>query len=449
MKKIVFQIILSVLPILAFGANDKDTIMYDQFAFELDLVNKTAKTIYIPLWPYDENLVIVSEVPYKGEIYKVTTIGDGAFHAYPHLKTVTIPNSVTYIGKEAFRDCTGLTSVTLSNNLDSIGNCAFQYCSGLLSIEIPNSVTCIGAYAFHRCSSLTSITIPSSVKYIRDTAFAECSTLSSITIPNGVLSIGRGVFSGCSSLTTLVIPSSVTYIGGGITTYDINLKSISVEEGNRYYDSRDNCNAIIETATNKLVSGCMNTFIPNNVVTLGISCLEGITSLTSIEIPNTVTTIENFAFYGCSGLTSINLPNSLTTIHENVIYGCNSLTEITIPKSVTYIGYNAFYCDNLRQVVSLIEKPTDPYDLFSSNTLSFGTLYVPVGTKDEYKKARAWRGFKNIIEGTPAGVNSISLDEQITEATRFTLDGKRQIYPKKGLNIIRYSNGSVKKKIEK
>lgn len=193
----------------------------------------------------------------------------------------------------------------------------------------------------------------------------------------------------------------------------------------------------------------MNTVIPNNVVSLGICCLEGITSLTSIEIPNSVTTIENFAFYGCSGLTSINLPNSLTTIHEYVIYGCNSLTEITIPKSVTYIGYNAFYCDNLRQVVSQIEKPTDPYDLFSSNTLSFGTLYVPVGTKDEYKKARAWRGFKNIIEGTPAGVNSISLDEQTTEATRYTLDGKRQIYPKKGLNIIRMSNGTTKKVIMK
>ena len=203
------------------------------------------------------------------------------------IKKVVIEDGVTSIGNHAFELCPSLTSVTIPNSVKSIGSYAFLYCKGLTSITIPNSVTSIGGFAFEGCSGLTSITIPNSVTSIGDYAFYVCSGLTSITIPNSVTSIGSYAFSDCSGLT-----------------------SITVEKGNTKYDSRDNCNAIIETNTNKLIAGCKNTIIPNSVMSVGESAFYGCSGLTSITIPNSVTSIGNWAFYYCSGLTSITFNGS-------------------------------------------------------------------------------------------------------------------------------------------
>ncbi len=137
-------------------------------------------------------------------------------------------------------------------------------------------VTTIGEAAFNNCSELESITIPNSVKTIGKSAFMGCSGLTSITIPNSVTAIGKVAFSGCNDLTTII-----------------------VEEGNTVYDSRDNCNAIIETSTNTLIIGCQNTIIPNSVTTIGEYAFEDYNVLTSVTIPNSVTSIGRYAFYGC------------------------------------------------------------------------------------------------------------------------------------------------------
>ncbi|MBP3786260.1 MAG: leucine-rich repeat domain-containing protein [Bacteroidaceae bacterium] len=111
---------------------------------------------------------------------------------------------------------------------------------------ITYSVTDIGSGAFYGCTGLTSISIPASVTYIEDGAFCGCTGLTSISIPSSVTTIGDWAFRDCSSLA-----------------------SIKVEAGNTAYDSRENCNAIIETASNTLIAGCMNTTIPNSVTTIG------------------------------------------------------------------------------------------------------------------------------------------------------------------------------------
>jgi hypothetical protein len=150
------------------------------------------------------------------------------------------------------------------------------------SYIIPNSITSIGDFAFFDCSSLTSIVIPDGVTGIGEYAFFDCSSLTSIVIGNSVTSIGDGAFSNCSSLT-----------------------SMFVENGNTTYDSRDNCNAIIETATNTLIAGCQNTTIPNSVTSIGDTAFLDCSSLTSLTIPNSVTSIGNNAFNGCTSLTML------------------------------------------------------------------------------------------------------------------------------------------------
>ena len=204
-------------------------------------------------------------------------------------------------------------------DVDCIGDSAFYGCKGLTSITIPNTVTSIGAEAFTYCYCLTSITIPSSVTSIGDCAFAYCKGLTSITIPNSVTSIVGGAFVWCKGITSII-----------------------VEKGNGTYDSRNNCNAIIETAKNTLIAGCKNTTIPNSVTSIGDYAFADCSGLTSITIPTSVTSIGDCAFYGCDGLTSITIPDSVTSIGDGAFEWCSALKSVKIPKTLTEIGEDAF-----------------------------------------------------------------------------------------------------------
>ena len=295
----------------------------------------------------------------------VSTIGDEAFSGCIRLTSVTIPNSVSTIGKYAFSGCTGMTSVTIGNSVSIIGEYVFSGCTGLTSITIPNSVTTIGEYAFGGCKDLTSITIPNSVTTIDNQAFAGCTGLTSVTIPNSVSTIDKYAFSGCRGLTSINIPNSVTTIGEYAFLGCTNLSSIIVENGNSNYDSRDNCNAIIETTSNSLILGCKNTIIPNSVTSIG-----------------------DYAFYECSSLTSIYIPNSVTTIGNDAFDGCK-LPILHLPKSVTYVGlYNTCadicYCYN----------PTPP----TGGGYTSDRLYVPKGSMTAYATAEGWKMAKQIME---------------------------------------------------
>ena len=287
----------------------------------------------------------------------------------------TIPNSVTKIGIAAFWGCHGLTSITIPNSVTSIGSSAFYGCTGLTSITIPESVTSIGEFAFIYCTGLTNVTIPNGVTSIGHMVFAGCTGLTSVIIPNSVTSIFCSAFYGCTGLTSVIIPKSVTSIVGS-AFYDCTaLTSVAVEAGNTVYDSRNNCNAIIETATNTLIAGCKTTVIPNSVTSIGKRAFSGCTGLTGITIPNSVTSIGYAAFWGCHGLTSITIPNSVTSIGSYSFYGCTGLTSVTIPDNVTDIGELAFYgCTRLKSMIT------------------HGTEYKTHEIKD--KKAIAYKGFK-------------------------------------------------------
>ena len=374
---------------------------------------------------------IPETVTNNGTTYSVTSIGGSAFSDCSSLTSITIPNSVTSIGGYAFTFCSSLTSITIPNSVTSIGYEAFYGCSSLTSITIPNSVTSIGNNAFFGCSALTSITLSNSVTSIGDWAFGRCSSLTSITIPNSVTSIGYEAFVFCSSLTSISIPKSVINVGVGIFDNCFSLSSIKVENGNTTYDSRDNCNAIIETENNILIAGCQSTIIPSTVTSIGGEAFFGCSNLTNITIPNSIKNIGTFAFYNCSNLDSITIPNSVTSIEYRAFESCSNLKSITIPDSITTIEWMTFcYCANLNSVtlgnsVTSIGDAAFGYCSALTSITCLATtppvcsdnpfyevprtipLYVPAESVEAYKAANTWKEFQ--VQALPPSYSPVDL----------------------------------------
>ena len=407
----------------------------------------------------------------------VTSLGNYCFYVCPALKSIDIPSSVTEMGNECFGWCSSLESVTLSASVTNIKQQCFFNCSSLKSIDIPSSVTELGAYCFGNCTSLTSVNIPSSVTSIfgsfygcsaieaivvdkdntmydsrnncnavietatntlilgcmntvipssvtnlYDGSFNSCSSLASISIPSSVTSIGSSCFSGCSSLTAISIPSSVTSIGSSCFSGCSSLASMTVDVENSVYDSRENCNAIIETATNTMINGCMNTVIPSSVTSLGDYCFDGCSSLIAIAIPNSVTNIGAYCFSGCS------------------------FTKFTIPSTVTSLGNWCFASCELLESMTC-EIPTAIKGGFFDNDtpVKEATLYVPEASLDSYKTTVPWKNFGAILPISTDGINNCGADQSADIVAVYNREGKKTNGLNRGINIVRMSDGTTKK----
>lgn len=268
------------------------------------------------------------------------TIGDSAFEWCGFTGELVLPNSLTEIGDGAFSGCGFTGDLVIPNSVKTIGYWAFSSCGFGGSLTLGNSIRIIGDYAFYNCVGLTGpLTIPNSVITIGAGAFAECYGFNgcSLTIGNSVTTIGEGAFDAIGFAGDLVIPSSVTMIGDWAFA-GADLEHVIVEQGNTVYDSRSNCNAIIETASNTLLVGSSNTVIPNTVVS-----------------------IADAAFYYNQALTTMVIPNAVETIGGSVFCGCHNLTSVSISKSVTSIGIGLFsYCENLGQIT--VEEGNPVFD---------------------------------------------------------------------------------------
>ena len=280
------------------------------------------------------------------------------FNYFTNDYNVVLDDSWTSIPASMFYNNMQLINIVIPNSVEVIGSNSFRNCQNLDGVLIPNSVTRIEHFAFSSCRSLTSIVIPGSVKYLGSSIFAYCSSLSDLTISNGVEYIDNSAFWYCTALTSVYIPQSVIELGSSskgnqyatAVSYNIfrgctNLESVVVDENNPIYDSRNNCNAIIETSTNTLLVGCKSTIIPNTVEIIEANSFNDCLFET-INIPNSVTRINGFAFSSCTNLLYINIPDSVIEIGDSSFEYCRKLESIIIPQSVQIIGKACFenYC---------------------------------------------------------------------------------------------------------
>lgn len=476
-------LLLTIVPNLSFGQSIVlDNNIYYLIRHDNHYYDEYNVMIYAEVIGLENNYVEEVVIPETIDDVPVISIGKRAFYQ-SQINSITIPSSIVRIEDDAFYDC-WLSSIYIS---DVGAWCCIKYGNGsshpngqlylngveIKHLDIPDGVVSIADNSFYGCNSLTSVYIPESVTTIGNNAFQMCRNLESVSFPNSLETIGECAFWGCSKLTTIDIPKSVTAIGRIAFYRCSSLTEINVEEGNPIYDCRNNCNAIIETNTNRLVFGCANTTIPNSVTCIGEGAFGFCSGLRSIIIPDGVKSVEGFAFQSCTNLESITIPPSLTYFGGDVFIQCdqlesvhisdlmawcnieykqfsksqnplyyahhlylngNELTQVTIPKEITKINKFAFQGCNLSSVkipntitsigdfafdrcnslVNVSVENETPLDI-NFNTFSNReniTLYVPTSSIAAYKAANYWKDFNVIgspIEFTDDAVESLCI----------------------------------------
>lgn len=364
----------------------------------------------------------------------VTYIESWAFSGCRNLKSIKYSSNIKGIGNYAFAYCESLTSMIIPYGVENMGYDAFIGCDGietlylnsnnakraalrslgpsLKTLVLGDSVTSLDLWDFAQCDELESIvvepgnpvfdsrsncnaiietatnkllvgckttTIPEGVTCIESGAFSYCGGPKTISLPSSLLSIANHAFLGCDSLTSLAIPANVNKIGLGITNGCYSLTSLSVDPKNAYYDSRGDCNAIIEKSSGKLIAGSNRSTVPDGVTEIETNAFSDLHGLSSIIIPSSVKSIGSSAFSGCVGLKTITLPSSLDNIGSFAFQQCINLLSVKIPQGIKSIGTGLFYgCDTL----TTVEIPSNVDSIRSRAFMycrSLKSLIIPEG----------------------------------------------------------------------
>lgn len=369
-------------------------------------INEDGETVTLFCAPNDsidtdslENatLVIPGYVKYNGKAYTVVTISDGYFEGFPqiehlvigegvehicdyafsscyNLKSISIPSTVSYIGNFVFSECPKLNRITVSPNnkkFDSRGDCnaiintnSKELVKGCVTTIMPYDIRRIGMAAYDGCTELRSIDIPEGVERIGECAFYNCISLRKVSLPKSLLYIWHDAFGRCEALEEIYIPRNVRNIDASVFNGCKALGKVVVDKDNPYYDSRDSCNAIIETATNTLVFGNATSHIVDGIRHIGRYAFAE-TQIVRIHIPASVVKVDPTAFNFCSHCISITV-DKMNPVY-NSANDCNAIVETAtgtlvtgcvntiIGKDVTGIGSDAFTGGRAKRILILPE----------------------------------------------------------------------------------------------
>lgn len=389
-------------------------------------------------------------------------------------------------GYYLFSDMKSLHTIKLPNSMEKMGNWLLSYCDSLTSVTLPKSLKFYPFWSenyFLEDDNLTSILIDDSNpyyssdgsalfdKYKTEMIFAV-NSLREYAIPSSVSEIRGEAFYSCRHLKTLVLPLRLKSVYGSHFLNCDSLYSISVDEKNPYLCSDGS--VLYNKDKSELVFVCHTVrkmSIPSSVTKIGYYAFSKCTNLTSIELPSGVTKIDRYAFSKCTNLSSLTLPSGVKEIWFSTFEGCKSLTSVTLPSGVERIGDSAFNgCESLRSITlpfnlkdigrntfrgctgltsiyAFMEKPCTIYETtFDSETKINATLYVPKGSLLDYWDDNQWKKFMNIEEFDATSIGSLNTNaNDIQEVSRYSDNGQRLNTSAKGLNIVKYNNGTVKK----
>ena len=391
------------------------------------------------------NVDVPSTVTYEDTEYTVTAIGRESFR-FKELTSLTLPNTIKVIKERAIHFCREMESITLPESLESIEKWGLYACYGITSLSIPSSVTTLSPQFIAACYNITSITvdptntvydsrgncngimetatdklvagcqatiIPAETKIIGDYAFDmqthtysiilpeglleigeysfDLTGLTSIAIPNTVTTLHDNAFFGMSYLSSIHIPASVTNIGNGVLSACIELVAIDVDENSTSYDSRNNCNSIIDSRTNKLIACCMNSVVPEGVTSIGERVASNITLPDYWQLPNTVTSFDSIAFSYCNGIRHFTVPQQVTELPYGIFYH-GKFEYVTLPAGIESIKAQAFAGSKIKALYcnSSVAPTLASTDIFDNCDLANLTVYIPCGSLESYQTK--WTG---------------------------------------------------------
>ena len=417
---------------------------------KLYLNNKWIRDLEIP-----ESITGIKRFAFRGGKFTslkihhaIASIGEGAFKGCSSLMTATLPEpevpdgggvvqiiDLNIIEKDAFCDCSALNSINFTVYPSTIGESAFAHCRSLTSVKLGN-LTTIYPRTFLGCENLTTVNIPDGVLSIGERAFAECRNLSiELILPEGLKVIDNAAFGLCEKIEVLILPNSLTTIGDEAFTGDKNLRSlfipssvnkigdmafvgltncysIVVDEENPKYDSRNNCNAIIETKSGKLLAGCRKTVIEDDVTSIEERAFSYLPNSIFV-VPNSVETIKENAFGWCGNLKTLVIGNGVYEVGEAIHYGCVPDDVYCYATSVPITHGRAFHWDG-------------PW---------LGTLHVPEESIEKYRTTAPWSQFPNIV--------AITGNEQFTPDLFISASFDNSV------NMKRYMDSNVNVSIER
>ena len=412
----------------------------------------------------------------------LTSMGKGAFMGCGFTQFV-VPDGITTISNGLFANCGNLTSITLPKGLKAIEEGAFMGC-GFTQFVVPDGITTISNYMFANCGNLTSITLPKDLKSIGAGAFSGCG-FTDFIIPEGITTISNDLFAYCPNLQNITFPKTITSIGNGIFSHS-GIRNFTLPKQ-------------ITEITNNMFEGCQELVhidLHDGLKSIGDYAFQDCNSLEGITLPNSVTKIGKGCFSHCDYLKAgVTLSDAITEIPEEAFAYCGYLHEIKLPAELKRIGYRAFcgspYIGSFGglkipskvteiapeafyksfQEIEVLELPanlktvgdyafaacsakviyaymSEPFALgdddFYGLPRSECKLYVPKGCAKKYRQAEIWKEF-DIEEMEVTGIAGVTNDSTITEVSRYDVNGQQLSVPTKGLNIVHYSDGTVKK----
>ena len=393
----------------------------------------------------------------------LTTIDYFTFAFNTNLKTIHFGTGLKEIAYGAFKGCSGLENIDLStSNIENIQSSAFSQCTSLTSVKFPSSLRQIYGSAFSETtalqtvtfndgldgigssafssSGLTTVTLPNSLTYLGDYAFSGCKDLASISIGTGITEIPYNCFTGCNALTSVDLPEHVTSIGGGAYSYCNGLVSITLPDH-------------IQTVGASAFASCSNleeVVIPDNVTTLGTGAFQYDGKLEYVQIGKGITTLEKDLFNSCESLSSVELSEGLTAVKAFVFENCSSLKTVTFPSTLTTLSESTSFGWSPESLYFLGTQPAtgertndEPfYGLYTKTK-----VYVPESAFDDYKQSTVFEKFfeeDNLLTFSTTGINTVK-DSRIVPVMRFDLSGRQLSAPQKGINIVKMSDGSLRK----